>query len=432
MPPERAARKVAHATPSEGAIDRVTLRMVIRRVRRTFAEFFRVANSSGVTWAASKALDHAGFPVLGLWPESTINSAQLHTQVASMLTAWGMQPDHVAITARHLLYADLHGIDSHGCGMLWDYHQGVTSGRLTMTPTLRTIRENASTALLDGGGGLGHVATHHATLRAIEMSRATGVGVVTVRNSGHFGAAGSYAAMASSEGMIGIVTTNNRVPSVVPTLGIEAKLGTNPIAFSAPAQRNRPFLLDMSTSTAPVGKLMSAWRNGQDIPAGWALDPNGDVVTDARRAAEYRRLTPLGSSRQMGSHKGYGLATMVEILSSVLPGVRRAERADNDAHARVGHCIFVVDPARFGDRAEFTEDMDSLLDSLRETKPVNSSRPVQVAGDPEYAAAERTARTGVTLSRAIVEDMRRICNDSQIPFLLDDTRTPAAPAVSPE
>lgn len=395
--------------------------MVIRRARRTIAEFFRVADSSGVTWAASKVLDHAGIPVLGLWTEFTVDVARLTEQVTTLLTGWGMSADDAVITTRHLLYADVHGIDSHGCGMLWDYHQGVINGRLTMTPELHTVRENETTALLDAGGGLGHVATHHAMLRAIEKSRATGVGVVTVRNSGHFGAAGSYAAMAAAEGLIGIVTTNNRVPSVVPTFGVDAKLGTNPIAFSAPAKRNRPFLLDMSTSTAPVGKLMSAWRNGRDIPAGWALDPNGNAVTDARRAAEYRRLTPLGSTRQMGSHKGYGLAAMVEILSSVLPGLRRTERASGDAQARVGHCILVLDPARFGDADDFTDDMDALLDLLRETKPIDPAQPVQVAGDPEYAAAEHASQNGVALSRAIVEDMRRICKDSGVPFLLGDT-----------
>jgi len=242
------------------------------------------------------------------------------------------------------------------------------------------------------------------------------VGVVAVRNSGHFGAAGSYTRLAAAEGFIGLATTSTRVPSVVPTFGLDAVLGTNPISLAAPAGHHRPFLLDMATSTAPLGKLMTAWRAGGRIPEGWAQDPHGRPETDARRAAEHRRLTALGGTREMGSHKGYGLATAVEILSSVLPGSRRAR---GQGPARAGHFFLALDPGRFDEPAAFREDLDVLLEFLRASRPADPRLPVQVAGDPEYTAAEARGRDGIPLSRAVLEDLRLVCRESDVPFILE-------------
>jgi LDH2 family malate/lactate/ureidoglycolate dehydrogenase len=391
----------------------------VTSLRRKVAEFFRVAEISGVTWAASKALDQIGVPAPGMWPERNSDIAVVQAQLLSLFRAWGMSEEHASITAQHVLYADVHGIDSHGCGMLWEYHQGLSAGRLNMAPAIEIVREATTTALIDGGGGLGHVPADIAMRLAILKCRSAGVSVVTVRNSGHFGAAGAYAAMASREGLIGLVTTNNRIPSVVPTFGKNAMLGTNPIAFSAPAGANQAFLLDMATSTAPVGKLTTAWRKGRDIPDGWALDEEGRSVTDARRASELRRLTPLGSTRHMGSHKGYGLAAMVEILCSVLPGLRRNAEGALIAEPRVGHCFLVLDPQQFREAGAFEQDMDGMMDALRNTASISPEEPVLVAGDPEYTAKAKAEREGVALSRAILEDMRLICTTSNVPFLLD-------------
>lgn len=326
-----------------------------------------------------------------------------------------MPHDHIAITVQHLLYADLHGIDSHGCGMLWDYHKSLVEKKLTMTPTIEVVREGPTTALIDGGGGLGHVPSDQAMKLAIDKAKETGMGSVAVRNSGHFGSAGTYSAMAAIEGLMGFATTNTRTPSVVPTFGVDAVLGTNPISVTAPAKRNRPFLLDMATSTAPVGKLMIAWRAGKRIPEGWAQDPQGMPITNARLAAKYRRLTTLGSTRTMGSHKGYGLATVVEILSSILPGLRSAQ---GNGPPRAGHFFMAMDPSRFREGETFQNDLDDLMDAFRATKPVDPKHPVQIAGDPEYSAAIERAKSGIPLSRCVVEDMRIICHDSGVPFTL--------------
>lgn len=386
------------------------------RVLTAAGRIVDTVRGSGPLWSASVALDRV-LPanVLGLWPPATVSQEALAAQLRRILGAWGMPDEHVEITVGHMLYADLHGIDSHGCGMLLHYHRGLVSGSLTMRPKIEIARESETTALLDAGGGLGHVPADMAMRMTIEKCRQAGVGVVAVRNSGHFGAAGAYASMAAAAGLIGIATTNTELPAVVPTFGAEAMLGTNPIAFAAPAGRNRPFLLDMATSTVPLGKLMTAWRSGRSIPAGWALDPGGRAVTNGLTAAGHRRLTPLGSSPEMGSHKGYGLAAAVEILSSLLSG---SGRTPNRA-ARVGHFFLAIDPRRFGGGGEFEQALDELIDALRACRPVDPGRSVLVAGDPEYAAYAERCRSGIPLSRSVVEDIRAVARASRVAFVLD-------------
>jgi LDH2 family malate/lactate/ureidoglycolate dehydrogenase len=385
----------------------------MHRLRSAVREVRRRARASGWLWTASMAADRLGVPTQRLWPDRPIAAPALSDLATSLLRAWGMSEADIAVTVGHVLYADLHGIDSHGCAMFYDYHRELRAGRLLMAAKVEVVREGPATALLDGGGGLGHVPADRAMRLAVDKARETGLGAVAVRNSGHFGAAGSYARLAAAEGLIGMATTSTRIPSVVPTFGVDAVLGTNPISFAAPAGHNRPFLLDMATSTAPLGKVLTAWRAGGRIPEGWAQDPQGRPETNARLAAGYRRLTALGSTREMGSHKGYGLAAMVEILSSVLPGLRRAQE---HGPPRAGHFFLALDPARFGDPAAFREDLDALLDSFRASRPAEVQQPVQVAGDPEYAVAEERGRHGIPLSRAVLEDLRLLCAESGVPF----------------
>ncbi len=377
---------------------------------------------SGLSWTASLVLERLlPWPVLGLWPDRTVAADLLRTQVGAILAAWGMSPEHVAITLEHVLYADLSGIDSHGCSMMRHYHRGRAEGWLTMDPVIATVRESPTTALLDGGGGLGHVIADRAMKLAIAKCGEAGIATVAVRNSGHFGAAGSYALLAARAGFIGLATTNTRTPAVVPTHARDAVLGTNPIAFAAPAGRNPPFLLDMATSTASVGKLSVARRRGRAIPRGWALNAAGKPLRNARLAAAARRLTPLGSTREMGSHKGYGLAAMVEILSALVPGLREG-RAFADSDAGVGHFFLALDPGRFRERSGFEADLDAMIDTLRAAAPADPRERVQVAGDPERAAWAERSRDGIPLSRSVIEDLRYVAHCARVPFQLDPCR----------
>ena len=386
-----------------------------RRVLATYRD-------SGALWTASLVAERV-LPSLvrRLWRDVPVDADTLAAQVAAILRAWTVSDADAAIIVEHLLWADLHGIDSHGCAMLRAYQRDLDAGAWTPHAVVEVVHESATTALVDGGGGLGHVPSDTAIKLAVAKCAAHGVAAVAVRNSGHFGAAGAYAALAARAGMIGLATTGTRVPAVVPTFGVAAMLGTNPIAFAAPAARNAPFLLDMATSTAPLGKLALAAHRGRAIPRGWALDRRGRAETNAHRAVAQRRLTPLGSTHAHGSHKGYGLATMVEILSAVLPGIR-AGRGFPAPPDGVGHFFLALDPARFRPDGGFAAVVDALLDGLRATPPCDAAQSVRVAGDPEYAAEAERRRAGIPLARAVVEDIRHVARAAGAPFLLDASR----------
>jgi LDH2 family malate/lactate/ureidoglycolate dehydrogenase len=395
----------------------------VRRGRAALRRALELVRDAGPLWAASLLADRllpGGARALRAWPERRISAEALAGQVEAILLAWGMSAPHASTTAAHILWADLHGIDSHGCSMLRAYHRDLVSGALDPKATVSVAREGATTALVDGGGGLGHVPADTAMKLAIAKCLEAGVGAVAVRRSGHYGAAGCYAAMAAREGLLGFATTNTRAPAVIPTFGREARLGTHPIALAAPASRNPPFLLDMATSTASVGKLGVAWRMGRRVPRGWAVDPRGRAVTSPRRALRERRLTPLGSTPERGSHKGYGLAVAVEILSSVLGGAR-ATLAPAAAEGGVGHFFLALDPRRFREAGEFESALDVLLDSLRSCPPLDPREPVRVAGDPEYATRAERESAGIPLPRAVLEDLRAMARASGTPFLLDGT-----------
>ncbi|HVJ53402.1 MAG TPA: Ldh family oxidoreductase [Aliidongia sp.] len=347
----------------------------------------------------------------------------LERQLCNIFTAWGMPAPMIATTLEIMLWADLSGIDSHGAGMMSHYRRLVDAGMVSMQPEIKVVRENAVTALVDGGGGLGHVPSVTATDLACDKAAQSGIGVVAVRNSNHYGAAGAYADRAAGRGLIGISMTAVSRPAVVPLWGADAMFGTNPIAFAAPAGRNPPFLLDMATSTAAVGKLTIAARKGKNVPEGWAVDSEGNALIDPEQGIAARRLTPLGVSREMGGHKGYGLAMMVEILCTTLAGAQfgpiRDKRDPDAARLDVGHFFLALDPGAFRDPADFRNDLDDMIDALHATRPVDPARPVLVAGDPEVAARAARQRDGIPMTRKLVEELRDIAAGAGAGFVLD-------------
>ena len=370
----------------------------------------RVLEVSGPLWAGTLAVERAlGLNLAGRWPVRRVDAAALREQVRAVLTAWGMPAADAQTTSAHVVYADAHGIDSHGAAMLLHYHRARRAGTLAVPARVTTVEDGPATALLDGGGGLGHVPADVAMRMAVAKARNAGTATVAVRNSGHFGAAGAYAAMAAEEGMLGFALTTTREPAVVPTHGAESRLGTNALAFAAPSASGRGLVLDIATSTASLGKAVAAWRAGRRIPAGWAIDAKGRPVRNGRVAGAERRLTPLGSRPETASHKGYGLAAMVEVLARRLPG----------GEAPVGHCFVAIDPARFGhEPATFAQTLDAFGDELRATRPLDPREPVLVPGDPERRAAADRERHGIPLSRGVVEDLRLVARDAGVAFAL--------------
>jgi LDH2 family malate/lactate/ureidoglycolate dehydrogenase len=331
----------------------------------------------------------------------TVPAERLGAQLGAIFRAWGMPEAHIADTVEIMLWADLAGIDSHGTAMMPLYAQFRDEGKIVLAPEIRVVRETPTTALVVGGFGLGHVPGKRAMRMAIAKAKLVGMGAVAVRASNHYGAAGAYAMMAAEAGLIGISTTAVHTPSVVPLWGADATFGTNPIAFAAPARRNRPFLLDMATSTAAIGKLKLAQMAGKKVPEGWAVNAEGRPVTDPDEALKDRRLVALGGSRDLGGHKGYGLAMMVEVLSSTLPGAQFALlRMQNDpgaSHADVGHFFLAMDPAAFRAPGAFEAELDDMIDALRATRPADPDQPVRVPGDPEHEERARRLAAGIPI-----------------------------------
>ena len=340
-------------------------------------------------------------------------------QVLGILRALGLSEPDAAVTADVLVAADLMGIDSHGAALLPLYEGLVRDGGAAARRRVEVAREGPAVALIDGGGGFGHEPAMLAVEMAAERAERLGVAAVAVRNSSHYGAAGVYARRLAERGLVGVSTSNVWQAAIVPTRGLEPKLGTNPFAFAAPSARGRPFLLDMATSTAAIGKIKLAQRAGEPLPEGWALRRDGAPERDPAAALADTLLVPLGG------HKGYGLAAMVEILSAALSGallapVREgAAREGPQGPTDIGHFVLAIDPGLLrGSRAAFEADVDRMADGLRATPPADPARPVLVAGDPEHAReADRLAR-GIPLPEAFAAQLRGVAERVGAPFRL--------------
>jgi LDH2 family malate/lactate/ureidoglycolate dehydrogenase len=357
-----------------------------------------------------------------------VPAERVRAQILAILHKWGMASDLAETTAEMMVETDLLGVDSHGISMLMTYEARYREGRLNLQARPKIIREGPVTALVDAGAGLGHPVSVFAMNLAVDKAMVSGVAVVGVRNSHHFGAAGVYARIAASRGALGLVTSATRGIAMVPTRGAVPVLGTNPLAFAAPAGRNPPFVLDMATTTVAAGKVKVHHLNDRAVPAGWVMDGAGASVTDPHEAYRYvlerpeGGLTPLGGTPEMASHKGYGLAMMVHILGGTLMGatfspIRNRTRSETDPDG-LGHFFMALNPETFRDAGEFEDDLDEAIDVLHATPPVDPARPVLVAGDPETAARERRLREGIPVPPALDQQIRAICERAEVEYLL--------------
>ena len=322
------------------------------------------------------------------------------------------------IAADALVSADLRGVDTHGVIRFqpnaW-YVKWLAEGSMTARPNIRVVSESASTALIDGDRGMGMVVGRRAMELAIAKAKQSGIGMVGVRNSRHYGMSAYYAMQALPHDMIGIAMTNAS-RQVVPTFGREARFGTNPMCFAVPADGELPFVLDMATTTAAAGKLELAARLGKAIPPGWALDAEAQATKDPRVAQKARRLLPLGGSRDNGSHKGYGLAILVEILCGVLTGTLTALNADQDPR---GHFFGAIRIDTFRPPGEFKKDMDRLIQELKSTPPIEGQERVYVAGEIEFETAEERTERGIPLHVSVLKGLWEVGEQLGVPYDLE-------------
>jgi len=348
-------------------------------------------------------------------------SEDLRSFIQRFFTRLNVPPDHAAIAADILLAADLRGVDSHGIIRLNTYY-GVRlrKGLINPLSPTKTIHETTTTLAMDGGNGLGMVVGYQAMHHCIERARQSGVSMVTVRNSNHYGIAGYYAMMALPEEMIGISYTNSQ-PLVAPTYGRSAIIGTNPIAVAVPTNHERPFVLDMATSIVPIGRITVYDKAGKPIPEGWGIDITGQVTTDPKAVLNGGALLPLGGIDLMRGYKGYGLGLMVDIFSGVLSGasflshVGRPEKADHGAN--VGHFFAAIRIDAFRPVEEFKANMDQVIQELKESpKAINQER-IYIPGEKEYERTERYLQDGVPLLENVAESLQKAGEEIGVPFV---------------
>jgi len=364
-----------------------------------------------------------------------VGADRVRQQIVNVLAAWGMAPELIEVTADKMVETDLFGVESHGISMLMMYETMRRAGTLNMKARPHVVKDTPATALIDGDAGLGHPVSAMAMNLAVDKALAVGIGMVGVRNSHHFGAAGVYARIAAERGAIGLVTSATRGIMMVPTGAAEPVLGTNPLAFAAPAGRHPPFVLDMATTTVAANKVKVYDLKSKPIPSGWVVDGAGAGVTDPREAMATLHdrkeggLSPVGGTPELGSHKGYGLAMMVHILGGTLTGgsfspLRKRTAKPGDPE-NIGHYFQAVDPKVFLDDGRFQSDLDSVIDVMHETPPADPARPVMVAGEPEERERERRLRDGIPIPPALDRHIRDICERSGAAYVLEAVAAPA-------
>lgn len=353
-----------------------------------------------------------------------VHEAPLRETVEKVFEKMGVPSEDCKLAADVLITADMRGVDSHGVSnMLRSYVTGYNSGSLNPRPNWRILRETPATANIDSDAGLGIIVVPKAMEIAIQKAKNVGVGMVTIRNGRHLGMASYHALMAVKQDMIGVCMTSCP-PSVLPTFGAEPRLGTNPIAVAVPTGNEPTFVFDAAMSTVAGNKLGLARRLGTDLLGGWVADHEGNPIMEevAPPAPGYEgpassHLLTLGSTRELGSHKGYGLASIVDILGGVLSG---GGFGAVPGRPNFGHYVAAYSVEAFMDIADFKRTMDEWAQYMQATKPAPGHDRVLYPGLPESEAEADRKVNGIPFHPEVIEWFRDICGELSIPYNLED------------
>ena len=348
-----------------------------------------------------------------------IQEENLRKFTESVFIKIGCPEEDAKLAADVLIASDLRGIDSHGVARLSGYIRLWEKKRINPKPNITIVHETATTATVDGDSGLGLVVAPFAMKLAIEKAKKYGSGWVSVRNSNHFGIAGYHALEAVKNDMIGFAMTNAS-PLVAPTFTTERLLGTNPMCYGFPAGKYPPVIVDMATSAAANGKLEIAQRSGKPVPDGWVQSKSGESTTDPHALKSGGSLLPLGSDRDHGSHKGFGLSATVDILSAVLSGanygpwvppfVSFLDPLPNLPGLGIGHFVGAMRVDGFRPVDDFKNHMDNWIERFKSAKPINESQPLVIPGEPELEAETDRKVNGIPLVSSVVDDLNEMAS----------------------
>ena len=344
--------------------------------------------------------------------------------------AYGVPEKDARICADVLLESDRRGIESHGCNRFKPiYIDRIVKGTLLPVTEIEIVKETPTTIVMDAHDGMGMVASHDMMQRLIEKAKQYGMAGGAIRNSTHYGIAGYWSDMAAREGLIGLTGTNAR-PSIAPTFGVENMLGTNPLTFSLPTDEEFPFTLDCATSIVQRGKIEYFARSGIDVPAGMVVTHDGSTVTDAKAILKMlvdgtAALAPLGGGPgdEMRGYKGYGYATVVEILSSALAGgefMKALSGVAPDGKPQMyhlGHFFFVVDPEAFMGLDTFKKIAGEICRALRASQKAPGYDRIYTAGEKEYLVRLERKDKGVPVGEAVQKELIALRDQHNLPYV---------------
>ena len=347
-----------------------------------------------------------------------------HDFIKDAFIGVGVPADEAEIVTDVLLESDRRGIESHGCNRFKPvYIDRINAGIQQATTNFEILKETETTAVVDGHHGMGQVIGHKAMTMAIEKAKKYGMGMVTVRNSTHYGIAGYYTTMATKAGCIGMTGTNAR-PSVAPTHGVEGMFGTNPFTLGVPTDEEFDFNFDCATSITQNGKVEYYERIGEEIHPGTVIDIDGNPVEgDAGVALKKIRqgtaaLTTLGGiGEALGGYKGYGFALFVEFLSSILQdGMygKALDGKDENGNIRpyhLGHFFIAIDTNHFMGEEIARKKAGDIVRSMRASKKAPGAERIYTAGEKEYEIWLQRKDSGVPINESVQKEMSKVRDD---------------------
>jgi L-2-hydroxycarboxylate dehydrogenase (NAD+) len=352
----------------------------------------------------------------------------MHDFLVSAFKGYGVPAEDAEIVVDVLLESDRQGIESHGCNRFKPiYIDRIVAGIQKPVTEFEIIRETPTTAVVDGHDGMGQVIGYKSMKLAIEKAKKYGMGMVAARNSTHYGIAGYYSKMATKENMIGITGTNAR-PSIAPTFGVENMLGTNPLTIGLPTDEEFPFMLDCATSITQRGKIEYYARAGKDTPAGMVIGRDGSALTDSNQILKdlvtgEAALAPLGGiGEEMAGYKGYGYATVVEILSAALQTgnylkmLTGLDSEGNKVPYHLGHFFIAIDTEAFMGSDAFKKTAGDILRELRASEKAPGQERIFTAGEKEYLVWQERKDKGVPIGEAVQKELIAVRDALKLPY----------------
>jgi LDH2 family malate/lactate/ureidoglycolate dehydrogenase len=345
--------------------------------------------------------------------EARVAAEELQRFVAAAFARLGVPEAEAQAVAGLMVDADLFGYDTHGVFRLRQYVDRLRAGGINPTPAVAVVRQTAATALIDGDNGLGHLALRRACELAMQKAAQAGIGWVGVRNGNHAGPAALYVRPQTERGMIGLAAAVGSANHVPPFGGSDLLLGTNPIAIAAPGGRHEPFVLDMATTVAAVGKIRTLAQRGEPMPEGWMVGRDGKPLTDPNRREE-------GLLLPIGGPKGYGLALAIGLLAGVLNGAAFGRDVvdftkEPGTATNTGQFVAAIAIDAFGDPNTFRAAVDAVFDDLRASASLPGHEPVRIPGEARGATWRERLAAGLPLHASLLAELGKIAAELEIP-----------------